>query len=53
MTEEAQNGQAKPETISATGFDPSAMFQSFMPNFSESATLGNTPAVSVLEMNQH
>lgn len=53
MTKDSQNGQDKPETATAAGFDPAGMFQSFMSNFSENAALGNTSAAGMLEMNQH
>jgi hypothetical protein len=52
MTKETQNGKSKPETSTTSGYDPTAMFQSFMSNFSEVSTVNNNPAAGWMEMNQ-
>ena len=52
MTKATQNSKSNPKSHSTAGFDPSAMFQSFMANFSDSGIAGPNPAVGWLEMNQ-
>jgi|GEM_PF-3564115 len=52
MTKETQNDKSKPETPIFPGFDPTAMFQSFMSKSSAASDVGSSPAAGWLEMNQ-
>ena len=52
MTKETQNGKSNSETSMIPGFDPTAVFQNFMSNFSEASAGGGNPAAGRLETNQ-
>lgn len=53
MTKEPHTSKSTTETSANPGFDPTAMFQSFMSKFSNTASAGENPAAGWLAMNQH
>jgi hypothetical protein len=53
MTQDDQNDKITSDKHVNSGFDPAAMFQSFMSQLSDASPKDTNPAAGIMEMNQH